>query len=524
MGIRRARAVMGVAAVMVFGAIAVPAASADSLVYMKDGNVWISHGDGSNARQVTGGPNTWSWPTEDDAGNILVAGGQGSVSAGMEDSAGSEIYRLNQQGASLSDPAKTPGSFSTPSCPTYPPASLRVAPDGQHYAYYSWFCDHFITEIGTVGGGAFTSSEYMSDFEFPYWVDNGDFVVSRGSVPFQDSDGMWWTHDLGDKINYGYNWFGDPASYAEPFNDTGWATGFDGVAVSRDGTKVATLEEDSANWTSGAAHKVVIRVWSAGGAPTPAHETVPTPTPACDISLPADPNLTMYFDNSGPTFSPDGSKLAFAEPDGIHIANTSNVSNCASVASAPLAIPGATEPSWSNANEAANAGWVPPNNGNNGGNNGNNNGNNGNQGDKTPPVLSELSIQPKRFAAAKTATAMSARKKKKHTVPQGAVVRYTLSEPAKVSFTVEQLAQGRKKGSACVKPTQKLRHAKRCALIKNKGTLTRSGVSGGDQLVFSGRLGTRKLAPGSYELVAQAADAAGNKSSTGTIKFTIVKG
>jgi hypothetical protein len=500
---------------MVVGAIAAPAASADSLVYMKGGNVWISHGDGSTARAVTGTDNTWSWPTEDDAGNIVVAGGQESISGGMEDSAGSEIYRLNQQGASLSDPEKTPGSFSTPSCPTYPPQSLRVAPDGKHYAYHSWFCDHFITEIGTVGAGAFTSSEYMSDFEFPYWVDNSDFVVSRGSMPFQDSDGEWWVHDLGDQINYGYNWFGDPAAYAEPGNQDGWATGFDGIAVSRDETKVATLEEDSGNWTSGAAHKVVIRLWSAGGAPTPAHETVPTPTPKCDISLPADPNVTDYFDNSGPTFSPDGSKLAFAEPDGIHIANTSNLANCASVTAAPLVIPGATQPFWSGGNEAANAGWVPPNNGNNG--------NHTPQPDKTPPVLSALSIQPKRFAVAKTATAMNARKKK-HKAPLGAIVRYTLSEPAKVSFAVEQLAPGRKKGKACVKPTKKLRHARHCTITKGKGTLTRSGVSGADQLVFSGRLGTRKLAPGTYELVTQAVDAAGNQSTSSTINFTIVKG
>lgn len=505
---------------MVLGAIAAPAASADSLVYMKGGNVWISHGDGSNARQVTGAENTWSWPTEDDGGNIVVAGGQGGISAGMEDSAGSEIYRLNQQGASLADPEKTPGSFSTPSCPTYPPVGLRVAPDGQHYAYHSWFCDHFITEIGTVGGLAFTSSEYMSDFEYPYWVDNSDFVVSRGGVPFQDSDGEWWVHDLGDKINYGYNWFGDPDSSAEPGNPNGWATGFDGIAVSRDGTKVATLEEDAGNWVSGAAHKVVIRVWSAGGAPTPAHETVPTPTLKCEIPLPADPDATLYFANSGPTFSPDGSKLAFAEPDGIHVANTSNLNNCASVTAAPLVIAGATQPFWSGGNEAANAGWVPPKNPDNG-----NNGNHTPQPDKTPPTLGALSIQPKRFAVAKTATAMSAGKRKhKHTAPLGAIVRYTLSEPAKVSFTVEQLAQGRKKGSACVKPTKKLQHAKRCVLTKSKGTLARTGVSGADQLVFSGRLGTRKLAPGTYELVAQAADAAGNRSSINTIKFTIVSG
>ena len=68
-----------------------PSASADSLVYMRGGEVWISHADGSGAKQVTGQPNNWSWPTEDDSGNILVAGGQGGVRAGVEDTPGSEI-------------------------------------------------------------------------------------------------------------------------------------------------------------------------------------------------------------------------------------------------------------------------------------------------------------------------------------------------------------------------------------------------------------------------------------------------
>jgi hypothetical protein len=479
------------------------AARADSLVYMKAGNVWISHGDGSNARQVTGAPNTWSWPTEDNSGKILVAGGQEVVNAGIEDTAGSEVYRLNQKGTSLSTPQQTPGSQSTVNCPTYPPQNLRVAPDGAHFVYHAWFCDHDITFIGTVGGAGFSGSEYMSDFVYPYWVDNSDFVVSRGGVPLQDSDGEWWVHDLGDKPDYGYNWFGDPASYAG--DPGGWATGFDGIAVSRDGTKMATLEEDGANWF-GAAHKVVIALWSAGGAPTPAHPTVPTPTFKCDFNLPADPDTTLWYDNAGPTFSPDGTRLAFAEPDGIHIANVSSLS----CASAPLVIPGATQPFWSAGDEAADAGY-PFGGG----------GKDVKRGGGEKPTIGSLSIQPKRFAVAKAATALSARKRRR--AHQGATVRYTLSEPAKVTLVVEQASTGRKKGHGCVKATKSLKHARHCVLLRTKGTLTRSGVSGANQLAFSGRLGTRKLTRGSYELVVSAVDAAGDRSAQKTVRFTIVK-
>jgi hypothetical protein len=508
------RAAIAAATSLLLLVLAAPAARADSLVYMNDGNVWIAHGDGSNARQVTGGPNTWSWPTEDDAGNILVAGGLGSVNALVEDTAGSEIYRLNQQGASLSAPQQTPGSKSTVSCVTYPPQSLRVAPDGRHYAYHAWVCDRFVTLIGTVGGQGFTTED-MSDFRYPYWVDNSDFVISRGGVPLADSDGEWWTHAVGEQANFGFNWFGDPATYAEPGNPDGWATGFDGIAVSRDGTKVATLEEDAANWTNGAAQHVAIRLWSAGGAPTPAHQTVTTPTFTCQLDLPPDPNTTAWFANAGPTFSPDGTRLAFAEPDGVHIANVSNLSNCASI-TAPLVIPGATQPSWSAADEAANAGYVspspgpspvpprpvPPH-------------------DTTAPKIGALTITPKRFAVAKASTAVSARRTRVH---EGATIRYTLSEPARVTLTVELATNGRSKGRRCVTPAGELRTARHCVVLHTKGRLTRTGVSGVNQVGFSGRLGHRKLAPGSYRLVMRATDAAGNHGTAKTLRFTIVKG
>jgi hypothetical protein len=509
------------AVVMVLAVWVAPSANADSLVYMRGGEVWISHADGSDAKQVTGQANNWSWPTEDDAGNILVAGGQGGVRAGVEDTPGSEIYRINQQGADLSSPQQTPGSMSTVGCVTYAPRSLRVAPDGHHYAYDSFFCGQFITQVGTVGGAGFSGSEYMSSFVFPYWVDNSDFVVSRGGQPLVDTDGEWWTHDLGDQADHGFNWFGDPASYAEPGNPDGWATGFDGIAVSRDGAKVATLEEDAGNWSDGAARKVAIRLWSAAGAPTAAHATVATPTFQCELDLPGDPGVTAWYDSAGPTFSPDGTQLAFAEPDGVHIANVSNLANCASI-TAPLVIPGATQPFWSAANEAANAGYVPPSgdggNGTNGGSNGG--GSSGGGGDRTPPAIRGLAVRPHRFAVASGPTRRS---RHSRSAPGGATITYTLSEPARLTFLVEGAAAGRKKGRSCVRATHRLRHARPCVFLLRKGALTASGHRGVNRLAFSGRIGRRSLSPGRYRLAVTATDSAGNRSAAKTVSFTIVK-
>ena len=508
------RATLGAAVVIVLGASVAPSASADSLVYMRGGEAWISHPDGSDAKQVTGQANNWSWPTEDDSGNILLAGGLGGIRAGVEDTPGSEIYRINQQGADLSSPQQTPGSESTVGCVTYAPRSLRVAPDGRHYAYDSFFCGQFITQIGAVGGAGFSGSEYMSSFVFPYWVDNSDFVVSRGGQPLVDSDGEWWTHDLGDQADHGFNWFGDPASYAEPGNTNGWATGFDGIAVSRDQTKAATLEEDAANWPDGAARKVAIRLWSAAGAPTPAHSTVATPTFQCELDLPGDPGVTAWYDNAGPTFSPDGTRLAFAEPDGVHIANVSNLADCAGI-SAPLVIPGATQPFWSAANESPNAGYVPPT-----GNGGSNGGTTTPGGDTTAPAIRAVTIRPRRFSVA---GGPAKRRGHARRAPSGATVTYTLSEPARVTFVVEALATGRKRGASCVKATARLRHARRCVRVLRQGTLTRNGNRGANRLSFSGRIGRHSLAPGRYRLDVTATDAAGNRSGTKAVSFTIVK-
>ena len=68
------RALLSLAAVLCVAAF--PAlAQADSLVYMKDGQVWLSNTDGSGARQFTLYAYNWHSPSEADDGTVVAAGG-----------------------------------------------------------------------------------------------------------------------------------------------------------------------------------------------------------------------------------------------------------------------------------------------------------------------------------------------------------------------------------------------------------------------------------------------------------------
>src|SRR5438034_3280488 len=143
---------------MTAAALAPAAAQADSLVFIKGGEVWLSRADGSGARPVTSAPNHWAWPSEADDGAIAVAGGAARVNPGGTDSDGSsEIYRLSQAGAQLAPPVNTPGSNSSPACPTYPPSSVRISPDGTRVAYDAFHCDYQHPFLESFASGAFAS-------------------------------------------------------------------------------------------------------------------------------------------------------------------------------------------------------------------------------------------------------------------------------------------------------------------------------------------------------------------------------
>ena len=134
-----------------------------------------------------------------------------------------------------------------------------------------------------------------------------------------------------------------------------------------------------------------------------------------------------------------------------------------------------------------------------------------------PPPLSILSFSMLRqtFAVGSAPTPVSAAAKPK----RGSAFRYRLSKAGNVSITIHALLSGRISNGRCVKPTRKLRSAKKCTRAVKRGTLRRTGMAGPNNVPFSGRIGTKPLALGSYRATIAAP---GAKSRTA--RFKIVGG
>ena len=114
-------------------------------------------------------------------------------------------------------------------------------------------------------------------------------------------------------------------------------------------------------------------------------------------------------------------------------------------------------------------------------------------------------------------------------VKGGTVLRYTLSAAASVTFSIQRLVAGRVvpgrggHGRYCQPALLFVPPASRCTqTIALTPHLTQAGGLGANSLRFSGRLGGRALAPGSYRFTATAADAQGRRSPAVTHAFRIL--
>ena|GEM_PF-3180921 len=119
------------------------------------------------------------------------------------------------------------------------------------------------------------------------------------------------------------------------------------------------------------------------------------------------------------------------------------------------------------------------------------------------PVLQRLTIAPRAFAAARTGASASTVRRR----GAGAKVSFSVDSAASVRFTVQRALTGRRRGTGraarCVATTRLNRRAAGCMRhVPIKGSFSRTARAGAGSFWFTGRLGGRRLARGSYRLMA----------------------
>jgi hypothetical protein len=108
-------------------------------------------------------------------------------------------------------------------------------------------------------------------------------------------------------------------------------------------------------------------------------------------------------------------------------------------------------------------------------------------------------------------------------LPDHTTVSFSLNEPATVSFSFAHRVAGRSVGGKCLARSARDARHKVCERISAAGTLSFTGQSGPNTVVFAGHISRSKaLEPGNYTLTITATTSAG-RSDPARLYFTIVK-
>jgi hypothetical protein len=397
------------AATAVAAGIAAGPAAADSIVYAKDGNLFLTSPDGSKGYQVTydGG---YSSPSQAD---------NGTIGALRYD----QLVRLDRSGHMLNAPiagmgSAGPGNASNIGGPYEP----RISPDGTRFAYYFYVqtsFDDYYNDIRWIDTGSYstwtyadhftspaTESEYNRSMEQPEWVTNDRLLGTLGMYL------NMWTWKLGTGHGYTWNasqwWFG----LQDPPDEWGVAAyhWYDDPALSHDGTKLAMTD---------GGHRLEIAAthgpaWS--GAPP--YAEVDYVNPVSSLDPPTIECQTGEGTYTNPSWSRDGDSLAYGTQDGVHVMHVPDGLDCSQATEKTVA-PGGSEPAFGPADvnmaQAPHPGPGP--------------------GPGPGGVrVGKLSLHPRAFRAGK-----------------GTSVSYTLSTASRVKLTVTTAAGKRVKGALSAK-------------------------------------------------------------------------
>jgi len=331
---RRIAAAAFAAGLMVLG-MATSSASADSIVYARDGDLYLASPDGSKGYRLTtdGG---YSSPSQADDGTIGAVRDR-------------QLVRLDRSGRKLGAPVAVVGSDRANRA-VAGPYEARLSPDGRRFAYWffvetSWSDYRHGIEWTDVGSHtAWTYSDRFTDpeseGEYQKGMTQAEWLTNDRLV---GTEGFWmnmWTWKLDAAKGYGgYSaqyWFGlqdPPDEWGVPAYH--W---YDDPALSPDGTKLAMTDGSDDH---------ALKLAAVQG---PVYEGDP---PYDNDYLHGEtafarPEIVCSGGSAvNPSWSGDSRKLAYGAPDGVHVMSIPSL-DCGAVTDALIA-PGGTEPAFGRA-------------------------------------------------------------------------------------------------------------------------------------------------------------------------------
>jgi dipeptidyl aminopeptidase/acylaminoacyl peptidase len=314
---RRARLLLGALSATLAVLAGATAASASSIVYVNDHNVWLMNPDGSGKYQVTldgTTNNPYLSPSQAGDGTIVAV-----HAADQTGSSNDKLVRMRQNGSVI-------GAFTPEVTFTNGLEQADVSPDGTKIAYMTSFNGN--GDCSSPGSTTFcyvmhvTAASGPSDLGGASFTENPDWI-SNSRLVANESHQRIVTYDVG--ASDGVEWFG--RDIGPDFNGSLYDP-------SNAGNHVAAYEQNP--------FPSKLDVFRMNGAP-PA-----VPSAVCSYSNPSGGNF------NDPAFSPDGGALAYEASDrdpftpltgndGIYVSPSITDSSCAD---ASLVAAGGEEPDW----------------------------------------------------------------------------------------------------------------------------------------------------------------------------------
>lgn len=329
----------GLASLMLALAIPAAPAAADSIAYIKGGDVWLATPDGTRQVQVTrtGG---YAYVSQADDGTMIALAPR------------ERLHRLSRTGEVLADFATFVSDGAPTSGPVnefHGPFAPEISPDGKLVAF-EWFNESYengnncttssvppcqvLTSrhgVGVTRSDGFTGFEefgLMTGWIAPAWTSNTTLLRSGAGVSMNE-DAVFTTVGQGKGDSELKRWFWDERGI-----------GVDEVEMTRDGHAVVGIAGFSDELL-----RVYRPLFDPATAPAQDMRAFAKNTPVVEQCLEFTGPAGGRFET--PTFAPDGRGLAWAAGDGVHVTTVPDLaSGCAPAQAERLVLPGARFPDW----------------------------------------------------------------------------------------------------------------------------------------------------------------------------------